>query len=186
MLRALFQALYQWVRNGIAPPDSRVPRIAAGTLQPVSVLGFPRFEGLQPVADCNDIVPPGDWVHPAKPRFRYTALVCGVDADGNERDGILTPDIAVPLGTYTGWNSYRAPYPQGVLADRWGSFIRFAESRQARRFACDPRPSLQERYPSPDVYVDLVRKAARQLVHERLLLQDDADRYIARARAWGG
>ncbi len=184
VLRALFQALYQWIREGIPPPDSRVPRITAGTLQPASALRFPRWEGLQPVADCNDIVPPGDWVHPAQPRFRYTALVCGVDADGNELDGILTPDIGVPLGTYSGWNSYRAPYPQGVLADRRGSFIRFAESREARRLAGDPRLSLQERYPSPDVYVELVRKAAQQLVHERLLLQDDADRYIARAQTY--
>ena len=107
-------------------------------------------------------------------------------SDGNERDGILTPDIAVPLGTYTGWNSYRAPYPQGVLADRRGSFIPFAESREARRLAHDTRLSLQERYPSPDVYLDLVCKAAQKLVEDRLLLQDDADRYMARARAWGG
>ena len=184
VLRALFQALYQWIRNGIAPPDSRVPRIAGATLQPASALQFPRWQGLQAVADCNDIVPPGDWVEPEKPRFRYAALVCGLDADGNERDGILTPDIAVPLGTYTGWNTYRAPYPQGVLADRRGSLIPFATSREAGLFACDPRMSLQERYPSVEVYVDLVSKAAQQLVHERLLLQHDADRYIARARAW--
>lgn len=181
VLRALFQALYEWIRYGIPPPESRVPTIARGTLQPVSALRFPIWEGLKPAGDCNDIVPLDDWIHPREPRFRYRALVCGVDADGNEVDGIFTPDIGVPLGTYTGWNCYRAPYPQGVLADRKGSFIRFSETREARSFAGDPRLSLEERYPSRDGYVNLVRKAAQKLVHERLLLQDDADRYIKRA-----
>ena len=35
-------------------------------------------------------------------------LVPAVDADGNERAGIRTPEIAVPVATYTGWN-FREP-----------------------------------------------------------------------------
>ena len=38
----------------------------------------------------------------------YRARICPVDADGNEIAGIRLPSIAFPLGTYTGWNVYRA------------------------------------------------------------------------------
>ncbi len=183
VLRALLQALHEWVRSGRPPPDSRVPTIAQGTLLPVSALQFPHWDGLQLARHCNDVVPSGDWIHPEKPGFRYGVRVCAVDADGNEVNGVLTPDIQVPLGTYAGWNCYRSPYPQGALGDRRGSFIAFAATPEERSSNGDPRPSLRERYPSREAYLDLVRKAAAKLVEERLLLHADAERYVARAQA---
>jgi len=41
------------------------------------------------------------------------------------------PPIAVPLGTYTGWNVYRAQ--PGELADRDGSLIPFARTKEERQ-----------------------------------------------------
>jgi hypothetical protein len=183
VLRALFQALHEWVRDGRSPPDSRIPCLSTGTLQQALALAFPRWEGIAPPPACNDVVPPGDWVHRATPSFRYEARVCAIDSDGNEIDGVLTPDIRVPLGTYTGWNRYRPPYPEGVLADRRGSFVGFAITAQERRLHGDPRPSLQERYGSRQAYLARVRHAAEQLVAQRLLLPADAQLYIGRAEA---
>ena len=46
----------------------------------------------------------------------------------------------------------------------------------------DPRPSIEERYPSHEAYVDAVRRVCERLVGERLMLQADADRFVATAR----
>jgi len=70
--------------------------------------------------------------------------VCAVDADGNEVAGIRLPPIAVPLGTHTGWNVYRAQ--PGELAGRDRSLIPFARTKEECQAAGDPRPSLEERY----------------------------------------
>jgi hypothetical protein len=90
--------------------------------------------------------------------------------------------VAVPLGTHTGWNLYRAPYPEGELCDRDGSFLPFARTRADRERVGDPRPSLQERYGTAGRYAELIRAAAQSLVAERLLLPEDAERYVEQAR----
>ena len=66
-----------------------------------------------------------------------------------------------------------------------GSFIPFAATKAERERTGDPRPSLEERYPTTQVYVEAVRKAADALVAERLLLPEDAARLIAEADAKG-
>jgi hypothetical protein len=131
---------------------------------------------------ANQIVPPVDWVNlPVRIDNVYGARVCAVDTDGNEVAGIRLPPIAVPLGTHTGWNVYRAQ--PGELADRDGSLIPFARTRQEREAARDPRPSLEERYGSREAYVTKVRAAAEALVAERLLLPADAAAYVKAAEA---
>ena len=82
------------------------------------------------------------------------------------------PPIAAPLGTYTGWNVYRAQPCE--LCDRDGSLIPFARTKAEREAAGDPRPSLDERYGSRDAYVARVEAAAEALVADRLLLPADA------------
>ena len=99
----------------------------------------------------------------------YDTKVCAVDADGNEVAGIRLPPIAVPLGTYTGWNVYRAQPCE--LCDRDGSLIPFARTRTEREAAGDPRPSLEERYGGRDSYVARVEATAAALVADRLLLR---------------
>jgi hypothetical protein len=145
--------------------------------------GFPALPGVAIVRQVNTVTPPGDWTDPQPAPRAYVALVPRVDADGNEVAGIRLPDIAVPLGTYTGWNEYKPPFPAGEVCDRDGSFITFARTRAERAQRNDPRPSLEERYRGNADYARQVETAAAQLVRDRLLLVEDAERYAIRARA---
>ena len=150
---------------------------------PPAATGFPALPGIT-VAHSNNVpVLYGDWTDP-KPQLdkAYVTKVAKVDADGNEVAGLRLPDIAVPLGTYTGWNLYKSPYPEGELCDRDGTFLAFAPTQAAREATHDPRLSLAERYGSQANYVHAMENAAAELVKARLLLQDDAARYVEAAR----
>jgi hypothetical protein len=180
-LRALFVALEEWVRTGTAPPPSRVPSIVQGTAVAAEAIKMPTMPGaaLPPGANC--IGPPVDWVElPARLDNFYGTRVCAVDADGNEVTGVRLPPIAVPLGTYTGWNVYRAQPCE--LCDRDGSLIPFARNRTERDATGDPRLSLEERYGSRENYIARIEAAAAGLVADRLLLRSDAAAYINAAR----
>jgi hypothetical protein len=109
-------------------------------------------------------------------------LVPQVDADGNEVAGIRLPPIAAPLATYTGWNLYKTPYPEGELCDREGSYLPFTRTPTERQACGDPRPSLAERYGSHATYAKRVEAAVQTLVEARLLLPEDAARYVDGAR----
>ncbi len=177
-IRALLVALDEWVVTDRAPPDSRLPRIADGTLVAAEKIALPAVPGLTPPSVANDVAPLADWTQPQPPARTWRALVPQMDADGNERAGIRLPDIAVPRGTFTGWNLYAAPYPEGEIADRDGTFLAFAETRAAREAVGDPRPSLAERYADAAAYAAAVRDCAATLQRERLLLAEDAERYV--------
>jgi hypothetical protein len=174
-IRALLVALDEWVVSGRMPPDSRVPRIDDGTLVPAEKVAFPSIPGLVRPRAANDAAPPGDWVDPLPAKRGYVTLVPQVDADGNERSGIRLPDIAVPRGTFMGWNLYRAPYSEGELADRDGTFLAFSATEADR--PNDPRPSLTARYPG-NAHSDAVRTVTHALLNDRLLLAEDAERYL--------
>jgi hypothetical protein len=111
----------------------------------------------------------------------YPVLVGRVDADGNMLDGVRHPNLAAPLGTYTGWNLRADGYGEGDQCAGTGSFIPFAKTRAERLARGDPRLSLEERYADHAAYVAAVRAAADDLVRERLLLRADADHIIREA-----
>jgi hypothetical protein len=181
-VRALLVALDEWVVSSQLPPPSRVPMLATGTLVEADKTGFPAVPGAVVVKVTNQVAPPGDWVHPKPADKAYRTLVCKVDADGNEAAGVRLPDIAVPLATYSGWNEYKPPYPAGELADRDGSCLPFALDKAARQAAGDPRPSIAERYASGADYVAKVQAVVAALQKDRLLLAEDSERYLERAR----
>jgi hypothetical protein len=182
-LRALLVALDDWVSRGVPPPASRVPTLAARTLVDPARTGFPAIPGAQVATSTNAIAVIDDWVDPKPDAKRvYASRVAKVDRDGNEVAGIRLPDIAAPLGTYTGWNLYKAPFPEGELCDRDGSFLAFARTREERARSGDPRPSLEERYGSHARYVAAVEKAANALAAGRLLLPADARAFIEAAK----
>jgi hypothetical protein len=142
---------------------------------------MPTVPGLALPPGANRIGPPVDWVEPLARLDNFCGTrVCAVDADGNEVAGVRLPPISVPLGTYTGWNVYRAQPCE--LCDRDGSLIPFARTRTERDAADDPRPSLEERYGSRDIYAARVEAAAGALVADRLLLPADAAAYVKAAR----
>ena len=189
-VRALLVALDEWVVSGKEPPPSRLPTLADGTLVPADAIGFPAIPGAAVAKATNVIAPSSDWVQMRVPEraeddprpHAYRTLVCKVDADGNEVAGIRLPDIAVPLATYTGWNEYKAPYPEGELADRDGSCLPFAADKAARVTNGDPRLSIAERYAGAADYVAKVQATVDALVADRLMLPEDAERVLERAR----
>jgi hypothetical protein len=182
-LRALLVALDRWVVDGTTPPASRVPRLSDGTLVPPGQTDFPRLPGVAVARQANALARFRDWVKPAAEAGpQYRALVPKVDQDGNETSGILLPDIAVPLATYTGWNLYKEPFPAGELCDRDGTYAPFAKDQAEQEQKGDPRAAIQSRYHGRDDYVAKVEAAARALVRERLLLEEDAAAYVAKAR----
>lgn len=181
-VRALLVALDAWVVDGRAPPPSRLPRIDDGTLVAADRVVFPRAPGFTAPRAANDVVPLPDWTAPVATGRAWRALVPQVGADGNELAGLKLPDIAVPRGTYTGWNLYGAPYPAGELADRDGTFLPFAATRAEREAAGDARESLEERYPTQDAHAAAVTACVATLRGDRLLLEADAAAYVAKVQ----
>lgn len=182
-LRALMIALSEWV-DGKAPPPSQTPRIGNNTLVAAQKLQFPAIPGAAVARKVSEFGVLKDWIKPEMDMSKpYRPLVTNIDADGNEIAGILLPEVAVPLGTFTGWNLYKAPYVEGELCDRDGTFIPFATTRAEREARKDPRPSLEERFGSHANYVKKIEAAGNQLVGARLLLKEDAERLVERANS---
>lgn len=193
VLRALLVDLDAWVTDGAAPPPSRVPRAAEGTLvrSAQADTGFPAIPGIayngrEHTGDILDFGPEaGRGILTVLPPVRrgspYPSLVPKTDADGNTLAGIRLPDVAVPTATYTGWN-LRAD-ADGDGCDAAGMVVPFARTEAERLARGDPRPSLAARYPTHADYVAKVAAASEALVADRLLLLDDAIRDVAAARA---
>jgi hypothetical protein len=109
----------------------------------------------------------------------YRVLVPQVNADGNDVSGIRLPEVAVPLGTYTGWNVTVPPLADlklsslGYLSGLIGGFEPFALTKEQREKSGDTRLSIGERYSSRQDYLDRVRQAAEGLVRQRLMRAED-------------
>jgi hypothetical protein len=162
----------RWVRQDVAPPASRYPRLSDGTLVRAAEISFPALPGVQSPR----------MLHGARQNSKALPfLVPQVDADGNERAGVRTPEQAVPVATYTGWN-FRSPSigAPTQLVSLMGSSIPFAKSA-ADRQASDPRKSIAERYPSKDRYMELTREHLTKLVREGYLLAEDEAAVMKRA-----
>ena len=208
-MRALLTHLTAWVKDGTEPPPSSRPTIAAGNLVAPDQVHFPRipanFYGgvTRPAvkfaadndplhvqdhgsaynaADASGILS-GD--PPKLSTGRYGNLVAQVDADGNDLGGIRDVFVAVPIGTYTGWNLFDKNFFEDGFCTLSGSFIPFAPTRQERLAIGDLRPSIEERYPTKVAYVAAFKKAANDLVAQRFLLADDATRLILEAERDG-
>ena len=110
-------------------------------------------------------------------------LVPRADADGNELDGIRSPLLTAPLGSYVGWNITSSGFEQGRYCGNTGGYIPFAATKAERQAKGDPRSSLEERYPSHGAYVARVKAQANSLVAQRYMLPADAARIVAEAEA---
>ena len=193
LLRALLDALDAWASGGTQPPDSRVPSRPGETLVPAGVdsASFPSAPGVECPVESSRL-----FVQDHGPEFEqgilsreppqedvsreYAVLVPQVDSSGSEIAGIRAPDVEAPLATYVGWN-FRTNGAGKALAGLVGSYLPLARTKAERRDAGDSRPSLEERYPSPEAHVEAIAVAAQRLVDQRLLLAEDAQRYVERA-----
>jgi hypothetical protein len=104
------------------------------------------------------------------------------DADGNVTGGLRLPHmptvlsngerVGAPLGVYSGLDpDYYEPF--NVYPWLGGTFEPFSEQE------------LKKRYPSDDMYFELVEKAAAALLADRFILEEDYEAYVASAkRGW--
>jgi hypothetical protein len=194
--RKLLLALNAWIADGVEPPPSAYPQISDATLVSADKLMFPRIPNLKAPRDSNihkayrvdygkDFLSKGIVAEePPRVAAPFPMLVPQVDSDGNDLPGIRMPEIDVPLATYLGWNffSERAG-PTTELVALTGSFVPFAHTKAERELANDPRPSIEERYRSKEVYLDLIRKAAANLVEKNYLIEEDIPRIVQQAGA---
>jgi hypothetical protein len=114
----------------------------------------------------------------------YPSYVPRTDSDGNDIAGVRLADVTVPLATYTGW-ALRAGAWANDGCEAAGQYIPFAKTRSERLVSGDPRPSVEERYPSLDDYQRKVVRALRNLVDRRLMLCEDFDGELGRLVAAG-
>lgn len=151
LLRAGLVALTRWVRDAAPPPPTRlVPLEPAGDLPYVNP-------------------PPSD-----QPRAKL--LLPKRDGDSNALGGVRLPAVAVPLGTFGGWN---APL-ETDCGDQSNFFHPFARTKWQRIMTSDSRPSLEERYGTADAYLEKLAAAAEKLAEEGYLLEEDARALIER------
>ena len=204
--RALLVALDQWVSQGIAPPESQVPRRASNAavaaprpgsqtgLVPQAELGWPTipgvtYNGLITARYLLDFGPDFDsgilsnYPPSVAGRPAYTIFVSKVDADGNEVAGIRLPEVEAPVATTTGWALRRAGFSENEGGESNGQHIPFKTTRAERLAAGDPRLSLEERYQGHAGYVQAVTEAAQKLEKQRFLLPEDVQAYIEKAQA---
>ena len=181
-VRALLDHLVEWARTGKAPPASRYPRHADSMLTAPTrdAVGFPELQGVGFPASPNEltVVDYSAGAARADRTHRYQLFVPMADIDGNDIAGIRLPDVAVPLATYTGWNLRRKGFADGQLCGLNGMHIPFPATARSG----DPRKPIGQRYPNRLAYAKAVALAARELRDQGLVLQEDVDRYIERAR----
>lgn len=196
LMRAVFVNLDRWVSDGIAPPPNAFPRLADGTavtaestaefFRTVPGVRFPDRITRPLHLDFGAEMAKGIPAYPATTGAPYPSYVSKLDADGNEVAGIRPPELSSPLATYCGWN-VRHP-DQGVPGDlmqMMGSTLPFPRTRMERELRGDPRPSIEERYASREVYLAHVRRQTLRLIEQRLVLDEDLDAIVERAgKAW--
>jgi hypothetical protein len=204
--RALITDMDQWVKDGKEPPPSTYPKIAEKTLVPLANWKFPKISGVNTPHEVSlayhlDFAlevfgpPPGKegdnkqpqiaWVTVEPPQVGqpFGVLVPQSDADGNDLGGVRLPELQVPLATYTGWNlrdpSIGAPDQRVSFL---GSWVPLAKTAEERKKSGDPRPSIAERYKSQEEYMSKFEQAAKKLIEQRFLLQEDLPAVLERGK----
>jgi hypothetical protein len=203
--RALITDMDQWVKDGKEPPPSTYPKIEQKTLVPFADWKFPRIPQVNTPHEVSlayhldfalEVIgrPPGKaggkqpqmaWitVEPPQVGAPFGVLVPQSDADGNDLGGVRLPELQVPLATYTGWNlrdpSIGAPEQRVSFL---GSWIPLAGTAEERKKSGDPRPSIAERYASQEEYLSKFEQAAKKLIEQRFLLQEDLPAILERGK----
>jgi len=193
--RAMIANMDAWVRTSTLPPPSSYPKLADGTLVSLKEYAAPAIPGVNQPHDANaanrlDFGP--HWregiltLQPPKVGLPFPVFVPQVDRDGNEQDGVRSPELAAPLATYTGWNlrdpSIGAP-DQRVSFET--SYLPFPKTAADRKKSGDPRKSIAERYKSREDYLTRYTAAVSELVQQRWILEEDRATVLHRgAEEW--
>jgi hypothetical protein len=178
---ALLVALDQWITDGTQPPASRYPSRADGTLAEPSAaaVGFPAIPGVSYPSHINRAAVIDETAMCRRCAWRRLSGLCPEDRRRRARlAGLKLPTLEAPIATHTGWNLGKAGFGEGELCDNTGSMLPFAKTREERMAKGDPRLSLAERYPQPGDRAALIERAARKLVADRLLLEEDVPGFL--------
>lgn len=195
LFRAMLDSMDAWATQGTAPPTSRMPTRKDGTLVEMEAWrkGFPAIPGAKTprepsrleLLDFGQLAAEGILEEPPRRTGKhYAVLVPATDADGNDIAGVRAPMVAAPLATYTGWNIRMRGFGHGATHEFTGSTLPFPETPEERINTGDPRKSIAERYPDVAAYQRAIGEAARRLVAERLMLEEDVERVVAAAAGW--
>jgi hypothetical protein len=190
--RALLLDLDAWTRNEQEPPASEYPSVSKRELVALQDVHFPAapsfpFTTYMPQVWRMDYGPGYAatrviTTEPPKLGAPYRVLVPQVNADGNDVSGVRLPEVAVPLGTYTGWN---VTVPQladlRYLSGLVGGFEPFPLTRAQREQSGDTRLSVEERYAGRSDYLQRVQQAADDLVKRRFMRSEDVPAVMLRA-----
>jgi hypothetical protein len=193
-MRSLLLKLDAWVARGVQPPASVYPTLADNTLVERSALRFPAIPGVAipraPSGPVRLYFGPGltrggngvATIEPPNVGQPFLVLLPQVDADGNELAGLRSPELAVPLATYTGWQLYKPELGRpDELVSLQGSFVPFPLDRAERVRTGDPRRSILERYPNRQSYLALVEQIAKFLAADGYLRAEDLPQIVAQA-----
>jgi len=193
VMRAALYNLHRWVVDGVEPPDSKMPRLSDGTGVPreslervfraIPSMGFPVALPIRRRLEFGSEMTRGIPQYPANEGEPYATIVSAVNSDGNEIGGVCLPDILVPLATHTGW-TMRHPDIGGTghFMPLEGAVVPFALTQSVGQAKGDPRPSIQERYPSEEDYRSKIAEAAQELVQLEYILEEDVERILEGAR----
>ena len=189
-LRALLVAMDRWVSEGVEPPSSQYSRIEDGNLVPpepdslalpvIPRLTFPNHLHRPRRFDFGP-----DWqdgiigLEPPIAGEVYQVGVPALDENGNEVGGIRMPEVAEPLGTFTGWR-FREDAMEALIGLQ-GMWIPFPLNRQSGNDLGDSRLPISDRYGSREEYVGFVARAAMGLVEDRFMLPQDVPAVLDRA-----
>lgn len=187
--RAMIANMDAWIRKDVKPPPSRYPRIDDGTLVSLTAYAFPEIPGVNKPHEVSVAYrlnlgrewPNAITTQPPVAGAAFPAFIPQVDEDGNERDGVRSPELVAPLATYSGWNlrdpSIGAP-EQRVSFE--ASCIPFARTLEDRKKKGDSRRSIAERYASREEYLKRYRDAVDEMIQQKYVLTDDRDALLER------
>lgn len=182
--RALLLRLLAWVEDGVAPPASLIPTLAAQSLvraedleYPVAFLSPPRSPHVAYGSDFGPRRAEGIVDHqPPTIGAAYAIRVPAIDAMGSEATGIRSLELRVPIGTYTPWAlRFGKPGGSDEMTGYIGSFLPLAKNGQDRQHG-DTRGTLDALYPSRDDYETDVMREIDALVEEGWMLLRDRQR----------
>lgn len=192
--RALLTHLVNWVTDDTAPPASRYPTIAAGTLVPKEAVHFPKLPGIslpQVIQRPYRVDYGARWSsgiideQPPKLGYAFPTLVPQVDSLGNELGGIRNLEIQVPIATYTPWSlRLTALAKQDELNNFRGLFIPLARTEAERREKGDPRPSVAALYQDEADYQQKISTALNDLISQGFVLERDREHLSTRAQSY--
>lgn len=178
VMRALYVAMANWVSENKAPPASRYPSLADGTLVRPEELQLPKIDGGVARPIFNELRVMDYSSQPPSRGKAYPVYLPAVDADGHPLGGIRMAYVEAPLGTYAGWNLRRKGFAEGELCSLTGTFIPFPRQPSEG----DSRKALSERYRDSEAYIAAVEAASEALVTAGFMLSEDVGYVVDQAR----